>query len=373
MNIEKIRTTLNISKKLIQAGYRNLAEEVISILFDEDLSFQDETESRITPPNVKEIAKEYIDKFFKEYELPMPEIKIKDNLGAKWLGQQVCQIGRFNDDFTSKSQSIIELQKAILDDDRTLRRVIAHELIHHFQCFHSYTLFKADPEEFRKYNHSLKFNWHGETFKEWADKMNNVLGHNFVTEKSDEEDVLSTPKNFYIVVHPERNGYMYAWFQRKTDQISEQLRKVKEDGKVKVFETNNRRFTRGPVFSKNGTWGVPKDQPTQDLLEEIYESGEEIPIEEKGLSVPKKFYILVKPNPNNKESFVYVWIKNISTRKDLVQKYKSEGAKVFETTDRRFLLGTLLNSRLRYWSRPHDTETNDLLKELYETGKEVAI
>lgn len=114
---------------------------------------------------VKEIAKELLDKFFSEYDLPVPDVKLKNNLNPKWLARHVC----FN---TNRGNSNIEVQKSILDDDRTIRRVIAHELIHHWQCFKEKDDKSFNPAYHRAMRAIGKDTGHGESFEMWAKKIN---------------------------------------------------------------------------------------------------------------------------------------------------------------------------------------------------------
>jgi len=215
---------------------------------------------------VKDIAKELLDRFFSEYDLPIPDIKIKNNLNPKWLARHVC----FS---ANRENSNIEVQKSVLDDDRTLRRIIAHELIHHWQCFKEKDEKSFNPAYRRAMRAMGKDTGHGESFEKWAEKINSVMGDNYVTKKSDQEYLKSPSKEFYLVISPHDSGrFIYAYFQRPTDKTKRLIYLHKD---AKVFRTNNVRFLRGRVFGTKGGWSIPSDQETQDTLKDMY-SGEGI-------------------------------------------------------------------------------------------------
>jgi len=219
---------------------------------------------------IKDITKEFLDKFFPD--LSMPEIQIKNNLNVNWLGQHVC--------FRTDRRGVIHIQKSIVDDDRTLKRVIAHELIHHWQCTH-----ELEDSQFNRKHQRLQRKYgedsaHGKSFEDWAAVINKVMGDNYVTKKSDEEYVKAASKEFFVMISPSRSfegKLSYAYFQKLTPNMRGRLNQYIEYLHAKVFKTNNRRFLSGVVLGKRGT-SVPQDQEAQDLLKDMYNSGTEVSI-----------------------------------------------------------------------------------------------
>lgn len=223
--------------------------------------------------HLKDVIQGILDKFFGEYDLPLPPVTLKDNLGSGWLARHVC--------FKDKSKSYMEVQKSILDDDRTLKRVLTHELIHHWQCYHEMTDRDFDPVYKRLAGRNAG---HGKSFKEWADKINKIMGDNYVTEKSDQEYLQSQAREFFIVVEPDNyydpedewKDFHYAWFQRPSAQMKDYLSKKVAEYHAKVFKTNDRRFTNGAIFKKYGGMSRPSDKETKDKLKDLYYSGKEV-------------------------------------------------------------------------------------------------
>jgi len=82
-----------------------------------------------------------------------PVIKLRSNLGSKWLGRSTWKP-------SSPSTTLLELQTSILGDDRTLERVIAHEMIHHRDAL---ALSENDVALLRV---GIKPDAHGATFRE---------------------------------------------------------------------------------------------------------------------------------------------------------------------------------------------------------------
>lgn len=78
-----------------------------------------------------------------------------------WLGQSTC---------LSAARTRIELQRRLLVDSRAFEKVIAHEVVHHWQTF------GLTPRE------RARIPDHGEKFLEGAAKVNAVMGRGFVTE-----------------------------------------------------------------------------------------------------------------------------------------------------------------------------------------------
>ncbi len=63
--------------------------------------------------------------------LPQPEVKIVNQVN-RMLGQTIWQWGRTAQGQTFGGENtVMEIQKRVLADETTLRRIIAHELCHH--------------------------------------------------------------------------------------------------------------------------------------------------------------------------------------------------------------------------------------------------
>jgi hypothetical protein len=222
---------------------------------------------------VKDVVKWAKDKFFSQFDMPVPDVKIRDNLGAGWLARHKCT--------KDKKDVVIEVQKSILDDDRTLRRCITHEMIHNWQCY-----FEVEDKDFgRDYQKIMRRvgvdRAHGDSFQQWADKINKIMGDNYVTKTSDTEYLQSETKEFFILVAPSKSsryaGKMsYAYFSRPSEKMKQAIDMSSTYDTARVFKTKNRRFLRGQVFKVYGPLSIPSDEETQKLLKDIYDSGERV-------------------------------------------------------------------------------------------------
>jgi len=75
--------------------------------------------------NYATIAKELAHEFFPD--LRIPGIKIVDRLRSTWLGR--CET-KWNRQTGERLLTTILIQKSIMDDETTLKRILAHELVH---------------------------------------------------------------------------------------------------------------------------------------------------------------------------------------------------------------------------------------------------
>ena len=107
-------------------------------------------EAAISVMQVETSVKKYLDKFFKEYNLPIPRIKIVDSMTAKWLGRDVY------DPKVDKSNTTMEIQKSILNDEKTLDRVLCHELIHHWDFVTKFGHPDTGEETWKRHNEGKK-------------------------------------------------------------------------------------------------------------------------------------------------------------------------------------------------------------------------
>lgn len=232
-------------------------------------------EAAVSVMHVEEAIKKILDRFFKEYNLPIPRIKIVNQVSSNWLGR--CTYNPSVD----KNNTTIEIQKRVTADEKSLDRILAHELIHHFEFImkfgHPELGEKAFEQEklLRKYR--LHDSGHGKTFHEMAAKINAVMGTDYVTEKSDQTYVTELDKEFYVIVTPVQSGkFGYAWMLRPSRNQQEQVQKWIMERKARIFMTKNERFTHGVTIKKFGPVSVPRDEETQKLLKEMYESGKAV-------------------------------------------------------------------------------------------------
>jgi hypothetical protein len=212
---------------------------------------------------IEHMAQTIMDKFFHEWKLPMPHFKIVNSLTSKNLGT-----ARWNP--KDPDTSTIELQKSIVGDEETLRKVLTHELIHHYEYMHP-----AAPDE-ELMSMGLKPAQHGEEFLDLAKKINAIMGDGYVSVKSDQSYVQEGVKEFYVLIEPadgfsSKGKFAYSWAVTPSVQQKEKIEQEKVRSKARLVKTKDIRFTRGPKIQRYGKIAIPKDDATQEKLKNMYE------------------------------------------------------------------------------------------------------
>ncbi|MCJ7796310.1 MAG: SprT-like domain-containing protein, partial [Thermoleophilia bacterium] len=111
----------------------------------------------------------------------IPQIKIRDNQTSRWLGRYKYAVGRHD------RTNLMEIQRRVMFDARSLERIVAHEMVHHAD-------FLTSKGEVRRLDHGPRWQF-------FADKVNRVMGEDFVTVVSD-STIIQSPvtKQPYIVM-----------------------------------------------------------------------------------------------------------------------------------------------------------------------------
>jgi len=221
---------------------------------------------------IHSIAVDLLKQFFPEYpvKIPLPNFKLSNETNPRALG--VCKWKK------GEPTTTIVIQKTVLDDVDSLKRVIAHELIHHWQYL---TLDMDKHFRLSKYGGGIDF--HGKTFDDKAHEMNSVLGKDYVTVKSD-QSYKTTPstKEFFVLIKPITNsthkevygGYSWASVIRPSADQKALIKRYKENG-AKLIKTSDQRLHAGPIKLGAGT-STTRDKEVQQVLKDLYDNGEEI-------------------------------------------------------------------------------------------------
>ncbi len=194
-----------------------------------------------------------------------PTVKLRSNLGAGWLGR--CSWST-----RAPNTSLIELQRSILSDERTLERVIAHEMVHH----RDYMEMSADTVALLRIG--IKPPGHGQSFLEGAQEINAVMGEDFVTVESDKE--YSTSKNtkqyFLLIATAYSNRLGYAWAVRISPEAQKHIDKAVADG-GRLVKVTDERWTAGKAKIKRfGGLSIPKQgSESETILRKLFETGTE--------------------------------------------------------------------------------------------------
>lgn len=215
-------------------------------------------------PTLDEIASR-IDEFVTKYMDILaiagerPVVKLRSNLGSKWLGRSSWSSKR-------PHSTLLELQQSILGDDRTMERVIAHEMVHHRDAL------AISANDIALMSLGIKPESHGASFREGAARINAVMGPGFVTEVSDKE-YSHTPsqKKFFMLITALPNGKLgWAWASRlggtAKPWVDEQILKG-----ARLVQGADDRWTRGAKIKRYGGYSFPKDPGDAALLQQLYD------------------------------------------------------------------------------------------------------
>jgi len=202
----------------------------------------------------------------------------------------VWRVGVTNATLYGNETTIIQLQRSILKDETTLRRIIAHELCHHADNLVNgkklIEKYQGTGERgWRMVMNELRQTGHGKGWKEFTLKYNAKYGADFVNEKSDESLVVEKlpVKPYYIALHKRTDGsIVFASASRLGPQALKHLwyKRSHPDETERFTTTDDQLFVRGAGIG-NG-WAVPNAdaKDMQERLQELWDkAGSEPPIE----------------------------------------------------------------------------------------------
>jgi hypothetical protein len=228
---------LRVLGKIIQADFKSVASYSVS--------------------DIKKMAQEIINRFFPEVN--MPDIKIIKHTHPTYLGNT-----RFQQKSGQEPKITIEFQQSILDDERTIHRTLAHELIHVWQ-------YSMPDIRDKMLGSDGKYEGHGKSFKLMADKMNSHYGENYVTERSDATDVITQEKEFYILIQPHKDNFFgVTKFSRPSEKQKIEIQRRIQENQAHVFKTKEKLFSKAADVKKYGGYSVYENKELQDRLAEMY-------------------------------------------------------------------------------------------------------
>lgn len=196
-----------------------------------------------------------------------PQITIVNHAKSSWLGRCAWRYGSKDGIDFYDPNSTIELQKRILSHEETLRRVLAHELCHHWE-FIEY----VSPEVKRLTSRTYKLlhggdRQHGPQWRELASVFNAKYGKDFITEKSDEDFVIDHTdlRPYFILLHQMPNGHTHFQVSlRLSPKQNVWLKKHEGHAEYRLVKTQDPDFLRGPGIG-SGRWAYArKDDPTKE-------------------------------------------------------------------------------------------------------------
>jgi hypothetical protein len=191
-----------------------------------------------------------------------PDVVLQHNTGSRWLGRWSM---KWRSDLPTRP--VIQIQRAVLSDPRTLERVVAHEVVHHAQYL------QMDPREFQLLKLGIRPVGHGESFRRIAAIVNGRMGEGFVTEKSDQEYVVApSGRRILVLISPTRAGRLgWQWATRLGPKARAWVeRKTAEGARLVEAYDNDFILTSGPRIEAWKGWGMPPDEKTANQLQELY-------------------------------------------------------------------------------------------------------
>ena len=213
----------------------------------------------------RELVQSLLEKYLQFFGArSVPPISLHNNLSPRWLGRTLWAP-------STPNNTKIQLQRAVLQDPRTLERVIAHEIVHHIDLT---TLPDSTVNCMRLGR--CKHDGHGARFRALAQKVNDAVGSDFVTEVSDETYAVAETKEYYLLVgrlNDDDGRYVYAWSAGKprSPRTLRWLESQRNAG-ARIARTRLSKFAeRGRRFGEG--YSVPPDAATQQQLREYYETG----------------------------------------------------------------------------------------------------
>jgi len=193
---------------------------------------------------------------------PFPKISVRDHIGPKWLGRCTMLVKRSD---PSHRTTEIEIQKSVMSDPATLERVVAHEVCHLAEYV---TLPYEEVKE-----GGLE---HGHRFLGFAAKVNQHMGADYVTVKSDKSFKQSetTSRSYYLLIShadytaPAPTKIMWCWAAKLGPKGQTYVSRHPE---AKLVKSTDSLWTQGAKIGDG--WTVPKDEPRKEALEALFRGG----------------------------------------------------------------------------------------------------
>lgn len=191
----------------------------------------------------------------------LPKIVIRDNLNSTWLGRCTRRKGQ---------QNVVEVQAAVLGDEPTLERIVAHEMAHHVE----YLQMTDEDVERELALRRLRIGQkdHSQVWYALAAKINAVVGANFVTKSSDASYVQNTEVKPYLLLVVPLDGSRlgFAVGVRPSPKMRAIIdRQVAAGGKL--FKLTDAELSAGPPIGKG--WRVPREPAQQQRLKKLFDTG----------------------------------------------------------------------------------------------------
>ncbi|MGL4401632.1 MAG: SprT-like domain-containing protein, partial [Luteolibacter sp.] len=219
--------------------------------------FGDMNESADGSRDLVAIYKDAMKKYFPSYNVPAPNFKVVNRATATFLGQ--------TRHIRSQPTTTILIQKSILDDEDTLRRVVAHEAIHHIDML-------TNPRS----------SGHGGFFQKLSKQANEIEGREFINAVSDETYKTSATKKFYLFIMKNKDGrYVFAPSYRPASAVLEKMKPEIEAGEIAIVVSDDPRFSTVGAFRFGKEWFRGADK--QEELGKLFDANKGKPFQKGAL------------------------------------------------------------------------------------------
>ena len=199
----------------------------------------------------------------------IPRIAIRNNLSSSWLGRCHFKLGHEN---------LMEIQKRVMYDDRTLERIVAHEMAHHADYL------ELTASEIAMLRARIKRTSHGPRWQSFANKINRVMGEDFVTVFSDASHITAPEtKPFVLMIVKMSSGrFGFAIGVRFTDRMRSSVYRQGSSMEVRLIESKDPRWANGPRIGL-GKFAMPIKPEDYQALQDLFVKGAPV----KGTGVAK--------------------------------------------------------------------------------------
>ncbi len=206
--------------------------------------------------DLQKIARKYLNMLPGGISMELPQIQVVNTPDSDWNGIAIWNSNR-------AIKGLIQIQKRAMDDQRTVERLIAHEICHHWQ--HVKVFEEGETGKHRLGHGSTSF-WY-----EAAQIINKHEGDdNFITEESDASYVTKNPKKFYVMILKNKRGeYGWIWFSMVTEHLRQQLETIIRSMPVAIVKTDRDAFLTSD--SKLPNVALAADESMEALLAATYD------------------------------------------------------------------------------------------------------
>lgn len=210
--------------------------------------------------------------------MPKPGIKLVNQMRSHWLGRTSWGYRERSGVAEWDATTEILIQRRVLGHDETLRRVIAHELCHHWDIMANDVadLKKMGVRTFMIYQRAQSK--HGANWKEFASIFNAKYGQGFVTEKSNKdyvEDMSSIPE-YFLLLQQMPNGHIhYQVAMRLGPKQQKWVNAHAGHPEYRLLKSKEPEFFRGPAIA-SGRWAYAREADAQrkEKLQSLWDSAQ---------------------------------------------------------------------------------------------------